>query len=89
MPIIYPCMCLTLLLDDAWKKEETLICAKIGVVMPLLIFKILYTNSGEFSPFFDELSRFSSKSEMLSVLSSITKKGEIESVSRPLIDFDD
>jgi hypothetical protein len=29
-----------LFMDDAWKKKETLICAKIGIVMPLLIFKI-------------------------------------------------
>jgi amino acid permease len=34
-----------LFIDDAWKKEETLICAKIGIVMPLLIFKIQCTNS--------------------------------------------
>jgi hypothetical protein len=33
------------------RKEETPICAKTGIVMPLLIFKILCTNSGEFSLF--------------------------------------
>jgi hypothetical protein len=38
---------------------------------------------------FDELSTFYSKSEILFVLSSIIKKGEIESASRPLIDFGD
>jgi hypothetical protein len=32
--------------DDVWKKEETPICAKIGIVMPLLIFNIQCANSG-------------------------------------------
>jgi hypothetical protein len=75
-------------MDDVWKKEETLICAKIGIVMPLLIFNIQCTNSrGVF--YFDELLRFYFKSEILFVLSSITKNWEIESASRPLIDFGD
>jgi hypothetical protein len=70
------------------KKEKTPFCAKIGIVMPLLIFKIQCTNSaGVF--YFDELSSFYSKNETLFVLSSITKKGEIESASRPLINFGD
>jgi hypothetical protein len=34
-------------------------------------------------------SSFCSKSETLFVLSSITKKGAIESTSRPLMDFSD
>ncbi len=49
--------------------------------MHLLIFKIQYTNSGGVF-YFDELSSFYFKSETLFVLSSITKKGEIESASR-------
>jgi hypothetical protein len=32
-----------LLMDAAWKKELQS-CVKIGIVMPLLIFKIQYTN---------------------------------------------
>jgi hypothetical protein len=44
------------------EKEETPICAKTGIVMPLLIFKILCTNSGGiFFLFFDKLSYFISK----------------------------
>jgi hypothetical protein len=69
-------------------KGKTLFCAKIGIVMPLLIFKIQCTNSGRIF-YFDELSSFYFKSEILFVLSSITKKGDIESASRPLIDFSD
>jgi hypothetical protein len=34
------------------EKEETPICAKTGIVMPLLIFKILCTNSGGFFFYF-------------------------------------
>jgi hypothetical protein len=49
-----------LFMDDAWKKEETLTCAKIGIVMPLLIFKFNAQIRGS-SLFFDELSRFISK----------------------------
>jgi hypothetical protein len=46
-----------LLMDDAWKKKKTPFCAKIGIVMPLLIFKIQCTNlRGVF--YFDELSSF-------------------------------
>jgi hypothetical protein len=48
-------------MDSAWKKEETPIYAKIGIVMPLLIFKILGTNSGGSFSIFDELSSFISK----------------------------
>jgi hypothetical protein len=70
------------------EKGKTSFCAKIGIIMPLLIFNIQCTNSwGVF--YFDELSSFYSKSETIFVLSSITKKGEIESASRPLINFDD
>jgi hypothetical protein len=64
------------------EKEKTLACAKIGTLMPLLIFKIQCTNSWGDSNF-DELSSFYSKSETLFVLSPITKKGEIESASSP------
>jgi hypothetical protein len=72
------------------EKEKALFCAKIGIVMPVLIFKTQCTNSGGgVSLLFDELSRFYFKSEILFVLSSITKKEEIESASRPLIDFGD
>jgi hypothetical protein len=70
------------------EKGKTPFCAKIGIVMSLLIFKIQCTNSGGVF-YFDELSSFYSKSEILFVLSSITKNGEIESASRPLIDFGD
>jgi hypothetical protein len=70
------------------EKGKTPFCAKICLVMPLLIFKIQCTNSGGVF-YFDELSSFYSKSEILFVLSSITKKGEIKSVSRPLINFGD
>jgi hypothetical protein len=70
------------------QKGKTPFSAKIRLVMPLLIFKIQCTNSeGVF--YFDELSSFYSKSEILFVLSSITKKREIKSVSRPLINFGD
>jgi hypothetical protein len=75
-------------MDDTWRKEKLSFCAKIGIVMPLLIFNIQCTNSGGVF-YFDGLSSFYSKSETLFVLSSITKKGEIESASRPLIDFGD
>jgi hypothetical protein len=70
------------------EKGKTLFCAKIGIIMPLLIFKIQCTNSGGVF-YFDELSSFYSKSETLFVLSSITKKGDIESASRPLMSFSD
>jgi hypothetical protein len=87
---VYVCYVVIYLLfmDDAWKKEKTLFCAKIGIFMPLLIFKIQCTNSGAVF-YFDGLSSFYSKSKTLFVLSSITKKGEIESASRPLMSFGD
>jgi hypothetical protein len=46
-----------LLMDDAWRKEKTPFCVKIGIVMPLLIFKIQCTNLGVVS-YFNELSSF-------------------------------
>jgi hypothetical protein len=64
-------------------KGKSPFCAKIGIVIPLLIFKIQCTNSGRVF-YFDELLNFYSKSETLFMLSSITKKEEIESASRPL-----
>jgi hypothetical protein len=70
------------------KKGKTPFCVKISIVMPLFIFKIQCTNSGGVF-YFDELSIFYSKSETLFMLSSITKKEEIESESRPLINFGD
>jgi hypothetical protein len=57
-----------LFMDDAWKNEKTPICAKIGIVMHLLIFKIQCTNSGGVF-YFDELSSFYFKSETLFLLS--------------------
>jgi hypothetical protein len=57
--------------------------------MHVLIFKTQCTNSGEVFLLFDELSKIYFKSEILFVLSSITKKEEIESAFRPLIDFGD
>jgi hypothetical protein len=50
------------------KNEKTPICAKIGIVMHLLIFKIQCTNSGGVF-YFDELSSFYFKSETLFLLS--------------------
>jgi hypothetical protein len=50
-----------LFMDDAWKKEETLICAKIVIVMPLLIFKIQCTNSGGVFHFLMNCQGFMSK----------------------------
>jgi hypothetical protein len=70
------------------EKGETLFCATIGIVMPLLIFKIQCTNSGGVF-YFDGLSSFYSKSKTLFVLSSITKKREIDNASMSLIDFSD
>jgi hypothetical protein len=70
------------------EEGKPLFCTKTGIVMPLLIFKIQCTNLRGVS-IFDELSSFYSKSEILFVLSSITKKGEIESASRPLMNFGD
>jgi hypothetical protein len=55
------------------EKGKTSFSAKIGIVMPLLIFKIQCTNSGGVF-YFDELSSFYFRSETLFVLSSITKK---------------
>jgi hypothetical protein len=48
---VYACYVVIYLLfmDYAWKKGKTLLCAKIGTVMPLLIFKIHCINSEEFS----------------------------------------
>jgi hypothetical protein len=70
------------------EKGKTPFYAKISIVMHLSIFKIQCTNSwGIF--YFDELSSFYSKSETLFVLSSITEKGEIESASRPIMNFGD
>jgi hypothetical protein len=54
-------------MDDAWRKEQLPFCAKIGIGMSLLIFKIQCTNSGGF--YFDGLSSFYFKSETLFVLS--------------------
>jgi hypothetical protein len=70
------------------EKEKTPFCANIGIIMPLLVFKIQCKNSGGVF-YFDELSKFYTKNETLFVLSSITIKGEIESASRPLMDFGD
>jgi hypothetical protein len=39
------------------EKEKSLFCAKIDIVMPLLIFKVQCTNSGGVF-YFDELSMF-------------------------------
>jgi hypothetical protein len=87
---LYACYVVIYLLfmDDAWKKKKLPFCANIGIVMHLLIFEIQCINSGGVF-YFDELSSSYSKSETLFVLSSITKKGETESASRPLIDFSD
>jgi hypothetical protein len=73
MIIIYQCMIIMLIyclytyayyvdiyllfMDDAWKKGKTLCCAKIGIFMPLLIFKIQCTNLGGVF-YFDGLSMF-------------------------------
>jgi hypothetical protein len=86
---VYACYVVIYLLFmyDAWKKEKLPFVLKLAV-MPLLIFKIQCINSGGVF-YFNELSSFYSKGETLFVLSSITKKGEIESASRPLIDFGD
>jgi hypothetical protein len=59
------------------EKGKTPFCAKIGIVMSLLKFKIQCTNSGGVF-YFDELSSFYSKSETLFVLSSITKKRRLK-----------
>jgi hypothetical protein len=58
---VYYVVIYLIFMDNAWKKEETPIYAKIGIVLPLLIFKILGTNSRGVSLFFDELSSFISK----------------------------
>jgi hypothetical protein len=46
MCVLFMLIISLLLMDDAWKKRKTLFCAKIGIVMHLLIFKIQCTNSG-------------------------------------------
>jgi hypothetical protein len=56
--------------------------------MPLLIFKFQCTNIGG-AFYFNELSSYYSKNETLFVLSSIIKKEEIKSASRPLMSFGD
>jgi hypothetical protein len=70
------------------EKGKTLFCAKIGIVMSLLTFKFNAQIQGSFT-FLMDCQCFNFKSEILFVLSSITKKGKIKSVSRPLIDFSD
>jgi hypothetical protein len=82
------CMLFMLILSWMMHGKKTPFYAKISIVMHLLIFKIQCTNSwGIF--YFDELSSFYSKSETLFVLSSITENGEIESASRPIMNFGD
>jgi hypothetical protein len=69
------------------EKGKTPFCAKIGSHAFIDIQNSMHKFKGGF--YFNGLSSFYSKSETLFVLSSITKKGEIESASRPLIDFGD
>jgi hypothetical protein len=68
------------------KKERLPFVLKIWHSHALLILKIQCTNSGG-AFYFDELTSFYIKNEILFVLSSITKKGEIVSASRLLMDF--
>jgi hypothetical protein len=98
MLIIYPCVCLLqliiflLFIDNAWQKERLLFVLKnwllISLCMLLLIFKIECSNLGG-AFYFDELLSFYIKNDTLFVLSSITKKGQIECASRPLMNFGD
>jgi hypothetical protein len=60
------------------EKEETLIYAKIGIVMPLLIFKILGINLGGVSLFFDELSSFISKVKSYLCCHQSQKRGRLK-----------
>jgi hypothetical protein len=75
----YLSMCMLVMLLSSYYswmmhgKGKSPFCAKIGIVIPLLIFKIQCTNSGGVF-YFDELLSFYSKSETLFMLSSITKK---------------
>jgi hypothetical protein len=70
------------------KKGKTLLCAKIGTVMPLLIFKIHCINSGEFSISMN-YQVFISKVKPYLCYHQSPKKGEIKSASRPLMSFGD
>jgi hypothetical protein len=71
------------------RKRKNSLCAKIGIVMPLLIFKIQCINLGGEVSISMNYQVFNSKNETFFELPSITKKGKIKSASRPLIDFDD
>jgi hypothetical protein len=64
--LVYPCMIIMiniylLFMDDSWKKEKTLFCAKIGIVMPLLTFKFNAQIQGEFLYFLMNCQDFISK----------------------------
>jgi hypothetical protein len=67
------------------KKGKTPFCTKNGSHAFIDIQNLMHKFRGGSN--FDELSSFYSKSEILFVLSSITKKWVIESAYRPLIDF--
>jgi hypothetical protein len=59
------------------EKGKTVFCAKIGIAIPLLIFKIQCTNSGGVF-YFDELSSFYSKSEPYLCCHQSLKRGRLK-----------
>jgi hypothetical protein len=70
------------------KSKNSLLC-KNWYSHVFIDIQIQCTNSGGVLDFLMDCQYLNSESEILFVLSSITKKGEIESASRPLIDFGD
>jgi hypothetical protein len=73
----------SLFMDDAWNKEKLSFVLNWHSHVFIDIQNSMPNLGGVF--YFDELSSFYFKSETLFVLSSITKKGEIESASMPLM----
>jgi hypothetical protein len=76
-----------LFMDDACKKEKLSFVLNWHSHAFIDIQNLMHKFRGAF--YFDELSSFYSKSETLFMMSSIIKKGEIESASSPLTSFGD
>jgi hypothetical protein len=83
MLIVYPCMIIMiniylLFMDDSWKKEKTLFCAKMGIVMPLLTIKFNAQIQGEFLYFLMNCQDFISKVKSYLCYYQSPKRGRLK-----------
>jgi hypothetical protein len=65
-------------MDDSWKKEKTLFCAKMGIVMPLLTIKFNAQIQGEFLYFSMNCQDFISKVKSYLCYHQSPKRGRLK-----------